>query len=83
MSMEFKKPIEKLTRCPECRSRRLVVAMYGLKKDPLGGKPILECEGCYSVVRELRQKDVRALRGTPEGRAIINRELSIGRSAAE
>lgn len=56
MSMEFRTPLHKLTRCPSCRSRRLVVAVYSPRKHRGGTnweERWLECEGCYSVVCEL------------------------------
>ena len=56
MSMEFKKPLRDLTRCPSCRSRRLVVAVYRPRTHGAGtnwSERYLECEGCCSVVAEL------------------------------
>ena len=72
--MDFRIPIQLLKRCPSCRSRRLVLVLYGLKRDPLGGIPTLECEGCCTVVRELSGAQVAAMRKTAAGRAIIDRE---------
>ena len=40
------KPLKKLSRCPECKSRRVVLARYA------GGPQVMECEGCYSVIQE-------------------------------
>lgn len=40
------KKLKKPKRCPSCRSRRVVVAVY---KD---GSRSLECEGCWTVLQE-------------------------------
>jgi hypothetical protein len=56
MSMVFSTPLEKLRRCPSCRSRRLVVEVYRDQRRPVYEgryESYLECEGCYSVVCEL------------------------------
>ncbi len=55
MSMEHKVPTRNLERCPQCRSRRLVVAVYQDRLDPSPRyrEMTLECEGCCSVVEEL------------------------------
>ena len=76
MSMQFPGPINRLRACPSCGSRRLVVALYGLQQDPLGGEPYLECEGCCSVVRELSMTECRSLNDTLEGQVIIARQFS-------
>lgn len=70
--MQLKVPVENLERCPECRSRRLVVANYG----PYAPTPFLECEGCWTVVKELIKKEVARMRSTPFGRRILARKLS-------
>lgn len=54
-----------------------LAAMYGLDKDPLGGQPVLECEGCMSVVKELTKPEALSLRKTPEGLAILERESEV------
>jgi hypothetical protein len=78
MSMRFKGPINKLKVCPACGSPKLVAAVYGLNRDPLGsGNPVIECEGCYSVVIELTKSERLSLQKTPEGRAILERESEV------
>jgi hypothetical protein len=74
--MELRVPVEKLERCPSCRSRRLVVAVYRLQEDPLGGDPTLECEGCCSVVRDLSPAELLRMRDTEAGKKILAREMS-------
>lgn len=53
--MPISGPTSKLQRCPACRSRRLVVAVYSAPGRPAASRT-LECEGCCSVVLELPLK---------------------------
>jgi hypothetical protein len=75
MSMKLSCPVNKLSVCPECGSRRLVVARYGRDEDEFGYEHYLECEGCCSVVAGLGSRQLLSLKKTPEGRTILAREL--------
>ncbi len=47
MSMLIKEHWTKIKACPECKSRKVVVAKYP------DGKKFLECEGCWGIKRNL------------------------------
>lgn len=39
----------KIKECPECKSENISIAVYP------DGKRFLECEGCYSVIADIKQ----------------------------